>query len=219
MPGAISIAPTKRSLHIFWIVDVSGSMNGAKIASLNEAIRQVLPDLKNAGSKHSTNVKVHAIAFGAGARHLVDPPQPLDTFVWNDIQACDNRTDLGAALAMATADLELIKNEKQNPPVLILITDGQPTDAWQTALPAFDAAAKKSIRLAIAIGDDADPATLCQVTGNPETVKTAQSAHEITPLIIWASKSGIGASLAPQAGGALPQPQVLPGGSGPQTFI
>ena len=37
-----------RTLHFFWIADYSGSMTGKKIATLNQAIREALPKVREA---------------------------------------------------------------------------------------------------------------------------------------------------------------------------
>ena len=42
--GAIA----QRTLQFFWIADYSGSMTGRKIATLNQAIREALPEVRNA---------------------------------------------------------------------------------------------------------------------------------------------------------------------------
>ena len=42
----------KRTLHFFWLADYSGSMSGAKIQILNQAIRDVLPDIRSAVAAH-----------------------------------------------------------------------------------------------------------------------------------------------------------------------
>jgi uncharacterized protein YegL len=44
--------PVKRTLHFFWLTDYSGSMSGAKIAALNQAIREALPELRQVVMAH-----------------------------------------------------------------------------------------------------------------------------------------------------------------------
>ena len=39
----------KRQMVLFFVVDTSGSMQGTKIGAVNTAIREVLPELKDAG--------------------------------------------------------------------------------------------------------------------------------------------------------------------------
>ena len=38
---------TKRDLHFFWLVDSSGSMTGQKINSLNYAIAEAIPRMRD----------------------------------------------------------------------------------------------------------------------------------------------------------------------------
>jgi len=62
------------------------------------------------------------------------------------------------------------------PPVLVLISDGQPTDDMNAGLSALMQLpwGKKAVRIAIAIGEDADYELLQQFIGNPD-VKPLQA--------------------------------------------
>jgi uncharacterized protein YegL len=43
-----------RALHFFWIADYSGSMKGKKMATLNSAIRDVIPEIRKAAAANPT---------------------------------------------------------------------------------------------------------------------------------------------------------------------
>ena len=80
-------------------------------------------------------------------------------------------TDLGTAIKLLTQKINLANSpERCLPPVSVLISDGLPTDDYQTALKLFNEEpwAKKMVRLAIAIGEDCDMAVMQEFINNKE---------------------------------------------------
>jgi len=80
-------------------------------------------------------------------------------------------TDLGAAIKLLTQRISLDNMPSRClPPVSILISDGQPTDDYKTALEAFNREpwGKKMVRLSIAIGEDCDLAVMQEFINNNE---------------------------------------------------
>jgi uncharacterized protein YegL len=60
---------SKRALKIYWLVDVSGSMAGDKIATVNRAIRACIDPLKDAADdNHEAQMYVRAMKFSYGAQ-------------------------------------------------------------------------------------------------------------------------------------------------------
>ena len=51
------MAPAKKSMTIFFLIDVSGSMKGTRIGSLNSTMEELLPSLIGVGEA-STDVKI-----------------------------------------------------------------------------------------------------------------------------------------------------------------
>ena len=74
-------------------------------------------------------------------------------------------------------------------PVLFLMSDGQPTDEYRKALDSLreNRWFKVAIRVAIAIGDDADMQVLTEFTGNPELVLTAHTPEALKQMIRFVS--------------------------------
>ncbi len=151
----------KRTLHFFWLADCSGSMAGAKIATLNQAIREVLPEIEEVVKEHpEVRVEMRAIRFSSVVEWHVGPsPVPLATFAWPELHP-DGATATSQAIRMLTKKLEISEMpERGLPPVCILISDGFCTDAaeeYDHAIQALDAIpwGMKAVRLAIAIGDE-----------------------------------------------------------------
>jgi len=190
-----------RPLYFFWIIDSSGSMTGEKIQSLNYAITQTLPDMRRVADENPTaRVMVRALQFSAGAQWMTGAPAELDKFTWSDVQA-GGVTDLGKALDLLAAEMKIPPMpERALPPVLVLLSDGQPTDDYKKSLTNLLSIpwGMKSIRIAISIGRDADHDVLTEFTGNPEKVLQANNPQDLVKMIKWCSTAGLQTSSSPK---------------------
>ncbi|NES20786.1 MAG: hypothetical protein F6K41_18095 [Symploca sp. SIO3E6] len=86
------------------------------------------------------------------------------------------------------------------PPVLVLLSDGQPTDDFQQGLSKLMAQpwGKKAVRIAIAIGQDADESVLQDYIGHPEIKPLlANNPEMLTRYIKWASTVVLKAASSP----------------------
>lgn len=191
-----------RPLHFIWIVDCSGSMKAnGKIQALNHAIREAIPHMKQvADDNPNAEVLIRALKFSSGAQWLTAQPMPVSNFSWMDVQA-DGVTDLGKALSMIADQLKIPPmSDRALPPVLALISDGQPTDDFNTGLRALmgEQWGKKAIRIAIGIGEDSDSETLQKFIGNPEIQPLqANNADSLVNYIRWVSTVVLQATSAP----------------------
>jgi uncharacterized protein YegL len=181
-----------RPLHFIWILDCSGSMGeGGKIQALNNAIRESIPHMRSTSDENpNAQVLVRAIKFSDGAQWHVSQPTPVHDFTWTDLHA-DGVTDMGKALSMVAAELKIPPmTERALPPVLVLISDGQPTDDFSNGLKALmeQPWGKKAVRVAIAIGEDADLDPLQKFIGHPELKPLqANNPEALVAKIKWAS--------------------------------
>jgi uncharacterized protein YegL len=163
-----------RPLHFIWICDCSGSMAvDGKIQALNNAIREAIPHMRKVADENpNAEVLVRALRFSSGAQWHVSQPTRIEDFMWTDLSA-DGVTDMGKALLMLADQLKIPPmTDRALPPVLVLISDGQPTDTDDVskALQALMGLpwGKKAVRVAIAIGEDADHGVLQKFIANPE---------------------------------------------------
>lgn len=179
-----------RPLHFFWIVDCSGSMYGEKIGAVNHAIQSVIPEMVDAASNNpNAQLLVRTLQFSSGASWVTSAPVPVEDFAWDDLQA-GGVTDMGAAFELLSAQLTIPPmSDRALPPVLVLLSDGQPTDDYKTGLDKLLHLpwGKKAVRIAISIGQDADDGVLTEFTGNRELVLQANNAAMLTKMIKWAS--------------------------------
>jgi uncharacterized protein YegL len=187
----------KREMVLFFLIDQSGSMAGTKIGSVNTAIREVIPELKSVGGSDA-KIKVAVLLFSNGCQWMFSKPIDVDNFVWTPIQA-DGGTDFGAALKELTGKMSkhaFLSSPNSYAPVIILMSDGQPGDEYKDALNLLknNRWFQYSVRVAVAIGDDADKKVLAEFTGNPEMVLLAHTPEAFVKIIrfvtVAASKIG-----------------------------
>src|SRR5205823_1692263 len=107
-----------------------------------------------------------------------------------DLEA-DGLTDMGAVLKLVAAELKMPPmSERALPPVLVLISDGQPTDDFTAGLKALmdEPWGKKAVRIAVAIGEDASQDVLAKFIGNPEIKPlSANNPEALVAHIKWVS--------------------------------
>jgi uncharacterized protein YegL len=215
-----------RPLHFIWLCDCSGSMTeDGKIQALNHAIREAIPHMRKvAGDNPYAEVLVRALCFSSGARWHVGQPTPVAEFKWDDVQA-GGVTDLGRALHMLAGQLRVSPmSERALPPVLVLVSDGQPTDDYEGGLRALLAEpwGRKAVRIAIAIGDDVDLERLEQFIDNPEIKPVqANNPEALVARIKWVSTAVLQSASAPASQTVatrqnVPVPQPPPLSSGDQ---
>jgi len=189
-----------RPLHFIWIADCSGSMSSnGKIQALNNAIRESIPHMKSEAAENpNAQVLVRAITFSSGAKWHIADPTPIESFKWNDIHT-SGVTDMGKALTMVAEEMKRFP-ERGLPPVLVLISDGQPTDNFAKGLDAImdQGWGKKAVRVAIGIGEDADMETLQQFIGHSEYKPLrANNPEALVKYIKWVSTAVLKSASSP----------------------
>ena len=179
-----------KPLPVVLLLDVSGSMSGDKINALNAAVRQMLHEFKNFISGEQ-EILTAAITFGDEVRLHMPYTKAADAAsAWTDLTA-NGMTPLGVALRMAK---DMIEDRSVTPSPCktihaILVSDGWPNDDWQASMDAFinSGRSMKALRMAMAIGDDADEDMLNQfiagstdINGNPIQLFHADNSADIT---------------------------------------
>ena len=199
-----------RPLHFIWIADCSGSMGvDGKIQALNTAIKEAIPNMQTVADENpNAQVLVRAIKFSSGAQWHVSQPTDIADFKWTDLNA-DGVTDMGKALSMVADQLKIPPmTDRALPPVLVLISDGQPTDDYASGIKAVmdQPWGKKAVRIAIAIGEDADTEVLQKFIGHPELKPLqANNPEALVKHIKWVSTAVLKSASAPasQAGDSM----------------
>ncbi|MBN2795052.1 MAG: tellurium resistance protein [Clostridia bacterium] len=191
-----------RPLEFIWLADCSISMKtSGKIDALNDAIRKSIPFMREVAYENpNAQVYVRAIKFSSGAAWHIESRTPVESFEWSDL-VVDGVTDLGAALLMLKEALKVSEmSERALPPVVVLISDGQPTDDYKTALASLmeEPWAVKAVKIAIAIGKSANKRILKEFCGdNGIDVLSADNAETLVEYIKWVSTVVLQAASSP----------------------
>ena len=173
-----------RPLPVIVLVDASGSMSeNGKIEALNQALIDMIRTFATE-SRIKAEIQVGLITFGGSNAKLFVPLAPAHEISGTAAIRASGATPLGHALVLATGLLEdhdLIPSRAYRP-VLVLVSDGLPTDEWESALTALEGSerASKATRFAMAIGDDADETMLSRFVNDREApVFKADQARDI----------------------------------------
>ncbi|WP_461257086.1 vWA domain-containing protein [Treponema sp. R80B11-R83G3] len=205
----------RRTMVLFFIIDTSGSMDGSKIGAVNVAIEEVIPAIREVSDENAdAQIKIAALEFSSGARWITaNGPVEADQFRWNYLDA-SGVTDFGAACKTLNDKLStkafMQEASGSFAPAIFLLSDGEPTDEWQSNLAALrqNNWFKASVKVAIAIGDDANKDMLKEFTGSMEAVLETHNAATLKKMIKFvsvrasqvASKSSNVGEFSPEAG-------------------
>lgn len=183
----------RRTMVLFFVVDCSGSMKGEKIGTVNNAIREVIPELKDISEGNSDAlIKIATLQFSSGAKWNVDEPVPAENYRWQDLDA-EGVTDLGEACRKLNDKLSrkafMGDATGSYAPAIFLLSDGGPNDDYKKGLGKLKENNwfKKAIKVAIAIGEDADTDVLAEFTGNIESVITVHTPEALKKWIRFVS--------------------------------
>lgn len=182
-----------RPLPVIVLADVSGSMaaNG-KITALNDAIAEMIATFAEEDDSRA-EIHVSVVTFGGAAARVHKTLNPAGKVNWEAMSA-NGRTPMGQAFVLAR---EMIEDKSIIPsrayrPTVVLVSDGVPTDDWEQSLKELLASerASKAMRLAMAIGEDADKKTLSAFLADPKgRVFEAHEAREIRKFFRWVTMS------------------------------
>jgi uncharacterized protein YegL len=128
----------------------------------------------------------------------------VESFAWSNLSA-EGVTDLGSALKELGDKMSrnsfLKAPSASVAPVIMLLSDGQPTDDYQSALALLknNNWFKSAVKVAIAIGGDADQDVLAEFTGDINTVIAVYTPEVLRTMIkkVSVTSSQIGSRSQP----------------------
>lgn len=214
-----AMEPAKKSMTIFFLIDVSRSMKGTKIGSLNGTMEELLPSLIGVGEA-STDVKIAIMKFSTDVEWVTPEPVRIEEYqYWNRLEA-EGLTFMGDAF------LELSKKLSRSSflnspsisfaPVIFLLSDGSPNDDWKKGLETLKQNKwfQHGLKIALGIGSKVNMDVLRAFTGNDELAVQAKNADQLRELIklLAVTSSQIGSrslALVDNGGGQQPGEEVV----------
>lgn len=183
--------PTAR-VPICLVLDTSGSMDGAPIEELNEAIAMFFSAINNDEMAHDA-ADISIVTFGGNVVQAVDFGS-IDRQSPPSLSA-NGSTPMGQAVETA---LFLLEERKQQykatgvdyyQPWIVLMTDGGPTDSITNAVNSCLnlESSKKLVLFPIAIGNEADMKTLAKFSSLRPPLKL--KGLRFKELFTWLAKS------------------------------
>ena len=177
----MALDPTKQEQSaktltpIFFLIDTSGSMQGQSIDAVNAAMREAIPVVQEfALDEPDVAIRYYVLDFNTSANWMSEDPGNVEDFGWSDLRA-DGLTSLGLAYQKLNAKLSrkggFLQEHGNNAPILILLTDGAPTDDAESGLALLKENKwfKASCRIAFKL-PGANISTLKDFTGSEESV-------------------------------------------------
>lgn len=182
MENDLGVLPGKaqKQILVVPIIDGSGSMRECgNIGKVNEAMREVAPQLVEIEKENKVEILLAPILFNNGARWVGLPanePVRAGQFTWSNVEASGG-TDLGSAYELLRQKLTRRENggwmegRKGLRPILLLISDGAPNMGWERPFEELSRRGwfKVAMRYAIAV-EGASLDVLEKFTGNSETI-------------------------------------------------
>ena len=118
-------AVVEDEVHLFFILDNSGSMGGTPIQTLNEAMETVFPALVNVANSKEVTAFFHVLAYNTDIHWLcgstAEQGVPMDQFHWHEISAGGRTNTAGAIRAILPGLSQRLLGHKTFRPVIILI--------------------------------------------------------------------------------------------------
>ncbi|RYG44951.1 tellurium resistance protein [bacterium] len=185
----------QKELHLILLCDCSGSMSvQGKIDTLNQVMRDTIPMLQDVAQDNPQGkMLVRCIAFSDRATWHIQTPTSVDQLHWSPLQA-DGITEMGDAFVLLADAMSKDKMPAHAyRPVVVLLSDGAPTDqgvSFDKGMEAINNSpwGARAMRVAIAIGSDANIDVLKKFNSLSEVdVLTAKNPDELRAKIRYAT--------------------------------
>lgn len=161
--------------RFYFVLDTSGSMRGASITALNDAMRHALERIAESCELYNISADLSVLEYNSVSRWILLDSRKLKRTVWNDLNA-GGWSALGSALAKLNARLietdTQMRSTPEKPPVIIFVSDGGPTDDYGQELKRLNSCSQFSnaVKYAFALGREFDAEALVQIAGSEEAV-------------------------------------------------
>ena len=192
-----------RALPVFILIDVSGSMSGEKIETVNVALKEMLNSFKKIENPKGI-IELCIVTFGGNKVNVIKPLSKItdqDSYILN----ASGNTPTGMAFEKIAEMIEdrHVVSLRAYTPTIVLISDGNPTDynasgksineimTWSSLNKLHSGErSSKATKLAMGIGNDVDMNILkAFINDNDIPVISAKDNNTISKFFEWVTMS------------------------------
>lgn len=168
----------RKVFPVFFLIDISESMIGEKMDTVNRIMQEIMHDLHDLESPDFDDYYA-VLSFGAKCKWETGEEGfiPVDG-IWKELSACNGKADFDTACRMLNEKLsgrhgffKFASGRTIIEPVIILLTDGAMNEKYKTGIEELkqNKYFKYSCKIAIIVGDAADQQLCINFTGDKET--------------------------------------------------
>ena len=157
------------------------------------AIEDVIPEIKDISENNAdAQIKIAVLEFSDGAKWITPKPVPAEDFHWDYLNA-SGLTDFGDACSCLNEKLSrnafMSEITGSFAPAIFLLSDGEPTDDFIDRLDDLwkNNWFRKAIKVAVAIGDDANTEVLADFTGDSDADLSVHSPEALRKMVKFVS--------------------------------
>ena len=154
-----NISIPKRQCHILILIGNSESMTGSKIGSVNDAIENVLPMIREISEDNpDAAIYFNVMFFSDNCKWLYDSPTPISNFVYRRIESHGKGNCLGECYKSLNSYLVRLQNKVScdalYSPIIMILADRNSSDETSNELQNLrnNHLFNSAIKIAIQIG-------------------------------------------------------------------
>ncbi len=197
------IKKESRTLPVFLLIDVSGSMKGQKIDTVNVALKEMINNFKKIENAKGV-IELCILTFGNNSVNVIKDLSMINDNDHFDLDAAGN-TPMGMSFDKVREMIEdtNIVSSRSYSPTIVLISDGNPTDydasnktreellMWESLQQLHSGTrSSKASKLAMGIGNDVNINILKAFINNDNIpVITARDNNTISKFFQWVTMS------------------------------
>lgn len=167
-------------MRFYILLDTSGSMEGAKIAALNDAMANIVTELQQCANSSKKHIVLSILSFGREPKWMYEKSLSIQEFEWIKLTP-KGMTPLGKTCLELHSRLISDMSTVNDDICIILLSDGCPTDDYDEGIETLQANEYfiKAYKYAIAIGNNADIPSLLRFTDDSSHIFQQNKTDEL----------------------------------------
>lgn len=170
-------------MRLYFLLDTSGSMDGAKISALNDSMENIIIDLQEKAF-NGNEINIAVLSFAREVTWMYKEPINILDFNWKPLTA-SGMTSLGKACCELAKSIKTHLTLKKEAIVIVLLSDGCPTDDYDEGLNELHKLQVfcNADKFAIALGNNADLQSLARFVDNQDNIYIENNADKLMDVL------------------------------------